>query len=228
MRITTGIVIGIFVFIGGIWILSKTMGNNRPKYFHGQPLAYWEEQVDAPDATASNQANAMLNAEIIPALTNTLFCDTHDSQIRTNLIEILNGLPGVNYIYYNPAPLRRSMAADDLGNFGPAAGAAIPALIKALQSADADVHEAAIRSLGEIHGDAETVIPLLTKYLDDDNLNDEAATALACYGSQAEAAVPKIIPLLHATDDDAQEAAVAALMKIDPAAYAAATNAPVK
>jgi hypothetical protein len=73
------------------------------------------------------------------------------------------------------------------------------------------------------------VIPLLISYLDDDNLNDEAATALGNYGSLARSAIPKILPLLHAADDDAQAAAQAALLKIDPDAAAKAgvkTNSP--
>lgn len=220
-RVLIGLILGIAVLVGGVWTLTKTLGNMEPTLYHGQTLAYWAEQVSAKDVAASNQANAILNAEIIPQLTNQMFHDTYDSALRMELIDTLNGLPHI-WIYYLAAPSRRGMAATSLGDFGPASAAAVPALMQAVQGTDTWVHETAITSLGKIHSEPATVIPFLTKYLEDDNLNDEAATALSYYGSLAEPAVPKIIPLLHAADDDAQAAAIAALKKIDPAAL---TNA---
>ena len=222
-RILMSVIIGIAVFIGGIWVLSKALGNIRPTSYHGQTLDYWAAQANATDVTASNQANAILNAEIIPRLTEEMFHDTNDSKIRLALIDTLNGLPGI-FIYYRAAPERRCAAMAELGDFGPAAKAAIPALMQAVQSDDSAVHEAALKSLGAIHSEPEVGIPFLTKYLDDDTVDDEAATALGNFGSLARPAVPKIIPLLHAADDDAQVAAAEALKKIDPAAYAKATN----
>lgn len=220
-RILLELIIGLAVLVGGVWVLSKTLGNIQPLLYNGQTLGYWAAQVNANDVVASNQANAILNAEIIPQLTNQMFHDTHDSKLRMKMIDTLNGLPHI-CIYYVTAPQRRGEAAAILGTFGPAAKAAIPALMHAVQSPDAWVHEPAIGSLGKIHSEPATVIPFLTKYLDDNDLNDEAATALGNFGSLAELAVPKIIPLLHAADDDAQDAAIKALKKIDPAAL---TNA---
>ena len=109
---------------------------------------------------------------------------------------------------------------------GPAAKSAVPALVQALKGKDTIVRGAAISALGKIHSDPEFVIPLLIGYLDDEGLNDEAALALANYGSLAKVAVPKIIPLLHAPDKDAQAAAAEALKKIDPEAYTNAIKAP--
>lgn len=74
--------------------------------------------------------------------------------------------------------------------FGPAARAVIPVLMRAMQSSDSSVHEAAITSLGKSHCEPDVVIPFLTKYLDNDDLNDEAATALAGFGSLARPTVP--------------------------------------
>ena len=222
-RIMAGVMTGTAVFVVGIWVLSKTLGNDQPAWYHGLPLNDWVAQVTAKDAAASNQANAILNAEIIPQLTDKMFHDTNDLWIRTSLVDALNGLPGI-FIQYNTASMRRNEAAIDLGAFGPPARAAIPALLRAVQSSDPTVREGAVTSLGKIHSEPEVVIPFLTKYLDDDDLNDEAATALAEFGSLARPAVPKIIPLLHAADDDAQAAAAAALQKIDPVAYTNALN----
>ena len=223
-RILLGLVIGWAVLLGGIWVLSKTLGNDRPVSFHGETLDQWIAEAGARDAAVSNQANVVLNNEIIPQLENQMFHDTNDSNIRLTVVNALNGLPGVDYIMYNLASVRRAEAAGNLGGFGPAAKAAIPALMQAVQGSDEAVHEKALASLGKIHGEPDKVIPFLIKYLDDDNLNDEAATALSEFGSLARPAVPKIIPLLHAADDDARAAAAEALKKIDPAAYTNATS----
>ncbi len=223
-RILLGVFIGMGIVVGGIWVLGQTASNWAPPVFRGHTLDYWSAQANATDAAVSNQASVVVNAEIIPRLAGQMFHDTNDSQLRMTLVSVLNGLPGIE-AFYTEAPQRRAEAARAIGELGPAAKAAIPALIQALQSGDTAVHEAAIQSLGGIHSEPDKVIPLLMKYLDDEDLNDEAATALGNYGSLARVAIPKIIPLLHAADDDAQIAAAKALKKIDPD-YASATNAP--
>ena len=224
-RIAGGVAVAVLLFVGSVWVLSMTLGNMHPVPVHGQTLAQWAAQINASDPTVSNQANAVLNQEIIPQLQNQMVSDTNDSNIRMTLVNLVNDLPGVSYVYYQPAESRRISAVRDLGSFGPAASAAVPALIQAVQGNDAAVHESAIVSLGDIHTEPDKVIPFLVKYLDDDNLNDEAATALGKFGPLAKPAVPKIIPLLHASDDDAQAAAKEALKKIDPEALANAMSA---
>jgi HEAT repeat protein len=94
--------------------------------------------------------------------------------------------------------------------------------VQALQGDDVAVHKAAIKSLGEIHGASEVVIPVLAKFLTDDDLDDEAAIALGNFGSLARPVIPQIIPLLHLPERDAPAAARESLLKIDPTAY---TNA---
>lgn len=166
----------------------------------------------------------MANTRIIPELTDAMFHDTNDSKLRIFLIDALNQLPGAQ-IYFMDADGRRIDAAQTIGELGPAAKSAIPALLQALKGNDTAVRGAAIAALGEIHGEPETIIPLLITYLDNDNLNDEAAKALGNYGALAKAAVPKILPMLHAPDKDARAASAEALMKIDPEAYTNATRA---
>ncbi len=222
-RILLGVAIGIISVVCGILVFTLTLGNIQPALYRSQTSDYWAAQVNASDANASNQANALLNAEIIPRLPEIMFHDTNDSRLRMTLVDTLNGLPGI-LIYYNNAPDRRGYAAHELGTFGPAAKAAIPALMQAVQSDDSAIHEAAIGSLGAIHSEPEVVIPFLTRYLDDDDLNDEVALALGNFGSLARPAIPKIIPLLHARDVEARAAAVEALKKIDLAAYLNATT----
>jgi HEAT repeat protein len=98
----------------------------------------------------------------------------------------------------------------------------VPTLIQVLKGPDARLYEPAIEALGNIHSEADLVIPLLISYLTNKDLDDEAATALGNYGSLAREAYPKIVPLLKANDDDARRAAHIALKKIDPEAAAKA------
>ncbi len=184
-------------------------------------MDYWQQQLYGHDAGASNAAFAIVDSQLIPQFVDTMFHDTNDSAIRMALIGVLNGLPGVQ-IQYEEADARRGSAVGSLGDLGPAAKTAIPDLIKALKGKDAAIRGAAISSLGMIRSEPGTVIPLLIPYLEDDNLDVAAANALAEFGSLAKSAVPKLLPLLHAKDDDDQAAAKAALKKIDPIAAAKA------
>jgi hypothetical protein len=219
-RIAVGVLVGLLILTGVIWLLGKTLGNSRETLYAGQALSYWEQQLDGRDAGASNKAYAVVNAQIVPQLIDTMFHDTNDSKIRLAAIGVLNGIPGIQ-ITYTDALGRRSGAAGGLGELGPAAKAAVPSLIQALKGSYG-LHEAAIRALGNIHSAPDVVIPLLIPYLTEDGLNDEAATALGNYGSLAKEAFPKIVPLLKARDKDVRFAARSALKKIDPEAAARA------
>jgi HEAT repeat protein len=221
IRISSGVIIGLLILAGLGWVLIKTLGNMHETLYAGHPLTYWQQQLDGNDAGASNQASAVVNAQVVPQLVDTMFHDTNDSKIRLAAIQLLNGLPGIQIDYLSSAK-RRSDAACDLGGFGPAAKAALPALIEALKGKDFAVHESAIQALGEIRSDPDVVIPLLVTYLDDDDLNADAASALGDFGSLARGAIPKIVPLLHAQDKEARAAAKEALKKIDPVAAAKA------
>jgi HEAT repeats len=223
-HVTLGVLVGIALLVIAARLLTLTLGNTPQYLYAGKPMQYWQEQLSSHDMGASNEAFVVVNSRVMPQLTDTMFHDTNDSSPRLFLIEALNTLPGVQ-IYFNPAAVRRASAAQSIGALGPAAKPAVPALVQALKGKDASVHQAAISALGNIHSDPDLVIPLLIGYLEDDNLNDEAALALANYGSLAKAAVPKIIPLLHAPDKDAQAAAREALKRIDPEAYMKATKA---
>lgn len=220
-RILLGVLAGVLVLLGACWVLILTLGN-KPRYlFQGKPLEYWRAQLDSHDPTVSNRAFAVVSSRVIPQLTDAMFHDTNDSSFRRSLIDTLNQLPGVQ-IYYLDAAARRMDAAEAIGELGPGAKSAIPALLQALKGPDPFVQGPAIEALGEIHAEPDTMIPLMMGYLDNDKLNAEAAKALASYGALAKAAVPKILPLLHAPDKDARAAATQALQKIAPEVY---TNA---
>jgi HEAT repeats len=223
VRLAAGMIIGLAVLVLGVWALSKELAM-RETLYHGNPAAYWIVQVNAPDAAASNRANAVLNAEIIPHLTDVMFHDTHDSSLKLALVDGLDGLPGIS-VPFMPAHDRRKSAAFELGKYGPAASNAVPALLQALISSDDAVREGAALSLGGIHCEPEVVIPVLIRCLGDDDVSERAASGLADFGAAAKAAVPQLTHLLHVNDREIQWAAGEALKKIDPEAYAQARNA---
>ncbi len=68
-----------------------------------------------------------------------------------------------------PAPYSRNAAAYAISGMGPAAKAAVPALIQALEDPDPVVRFPACIALREIGPDAKEAVPALTKALDDRN-----------------------------------------------------------
>jgi HEAT repeat protein len=220
IRILIGVTVGLVLVAGTIWVLIKTLGDREPR-FSGKLLDYWAEQSNSTNAAAREQARSVLEKEILPQLTQIMFCDTNDSKLRLNLIGALNGLPGV-VIYFTDADGRRARAATSLGEFGPAGSPAIPVLIQAANSKDIAVRGPALGALGQIHQQPDVIVPLLMKYLDDDNLNTPAAEALGGFGSAAKLAVPKLVALLKIHDKDLRHAVTESLKKIDPEAAAQA------
>jgi HEAT repeat protein len=216
VRMAAGVLIGLLMIAVAIWVLSKNMGNLHETLYAGHPLSYWQQQLEGRDVGASNAAYAVVNAQIVPQLIDTMLHDTNDSKIRLGVIGALDKLPGIQ-ISYTEASGRRSGAAGDLGRFGPAAKAAVPSLVRSLKAPEG-VHEAAIYALGSIHSDPDVVIPLLISYLTNEDLDDKAAWALGKYGSLAKEAFPRILPLYKGGDKDARAAARVALKLIDPAA----------
>jgi len=220
LRIAIGVFVGLGVVAGGLLLLIRTLGEPDALY-EGKPSYVWLAQIKSKDPALSNSANLVLNRTIIPQLTRDMVQDTNDSRIRMELIDYLNNLPHVN-IYYRRAETRRADAVNLLGEFGPAAAAATPALLKASQGKDRAIRAAAARALGAIHADPATAVPFLIKYLDDESLNQAAALALAGFGAQAKAAVPKLLELAKVPDKDLHQVVMRALSRIDRAAAAQA------
>jgi HEAT repeat protein len=75
-----------------------------------------------------------------------------------------------------PAPYSRNAAAYAISGMGPAAKAAVPALIEALTDPEATVRFPVCIALREIGPDAKEAVPALTTALDDRN-DDVAAMA---------------------------------------------------
>ena len=207
---------GLALLAVGVAVLSQTLGEKTLLY-HGKPVFYWSQTLKGQNPAATNEALQVLNQEIIPNLTKTMLEDTNDSKLRAKLVDILNNLPGVQ-IFTLPSESRRAAATDRLGDFGSAAGAAIPALLQAYQGHDRAVAGPAAVSLARIHAKPDELIPMLVKNLDTEELREHAAKALGEYGSAATSAVPKLRGLLRIQDKDLRQAVTGALRKIDPSA----------
>jgi HEAT repeat protein len=74
------------------------------------------------------------------------------------------------------APQTRNAAAYEISGMGPAAAAAVPALIDALDDPEASVRFPVTVALAEIGPKAKAAVPKLKKMMDDE-INDEVAAA---------------------------------------------------
>jgi len=223
-RILIASAIGLVVCAAGIWVLVRVLDEGTPRY-QGKQLYDWLQQANSSDAAASQQAEVVLSAIVLPRLTDTMFHDTNDSHLRLALIEQLNTLPGVD-IYCTTAYGRRAAAARQLGEVGPRAKAAIPDLIKVLNGKDPAPRPFAAFALGQIHSQPDTIIPLLMNLLNDpqDGVPESAGGGLGQFGSLSKAAVPKLLQWLKGPDKDLQHAAIIALEQIAPDEAAKAGN----
>jgi HEAT repeat protein len=218
-----GVAVGIAVLLGGIALLARAVGDHEARY-QGQPLEHWLGALASPDPAASNRAAAVINATVVPQLTNQMFADTNDSRLRLLLVEQLNNLPGLR-VDFLIADGRRAGAVGDLGSLGPAGRAALPALLEALRRKDDLLCPPAAGAVGKLGADPATVIPLLIGCLvrDDGSGRPDVVAALAEYGATAKPAVPTLVTLLaDRSSKEIMRAVPEALKKIDPEAAAKA------
>ena len=216
LKMFLGVLAGMVVFAGLVAVLARALGN-RATLYDGQSMLYWQSQLTGKEVSASNRAYTVVSEQAIPQLLGVMTNDFHDSSIRLTVARWLNRLPGVNINLFE-AGARRASAVRALGDLGPVAASAVPALIQAAKGSDPFTRGGAMVALGSIHHDPATVIPLLRAALRDFDYSDEAATGLGGYGPAASAAVPEILPLLRSKDKDTRRAARFAIMKIDPSA----------
>jgi HEAT repeat protein len=104
---------------------------------------------------------------------------------------------------------------------GPAADAALPALIKCLTDPDFDIKDDSVTAMGTIHEQPELVVPLIMNFLEANRANTilrkDAIIALGQFKEQAKPAVPMLIGFLNDPDPQIRSYATNALRQIDPA-----------
>lgn len=217
------IVGGATALCGVVWLLSITLGSSEPLY-RGKPTGYWAAELTNHDAAIRSRAGGIVSDLILPSLTNQMFSDTNDSRLRLALIDQLNALPGL-HIMYVYADGRRIQAVNALGELGPHAKAATPALLEALKRRDEVLCGPAAEALVKVQADPGTVIPLLIDCMTraDGRGRADVVEVLGEYGPPAKAAVPGLVKLLEdRSSKDIMQAVPKALKLIDPDAAAQA------
>ncbi len=111
----------------------------------------------------------------------------------------------------------RLSAANTLSLFGPTAGAAVPALTRALGSRDSEVRVAALKSLESVGTDAVPALTAITGRLRDSNtqVRTEAARVLARFGPLAIESLPALRKALFDPAEEVRRAASDAILSID-------------
>jgi len=125
---------------------------------------------------------------------------------------------------------QQKRAAEELGNMGARAFAAVPALIEALSDCTTHVQQAAAEALGKLGPDAADAIPFLITMLEDSRtywaVRSSVIQALGGMGRLAQGATPSLLALLQ--DEHCGFWAEQALARIDPDAKAAAIESSKK
>lgn len=112
-------------------------------------------------------------------------------------------------------PTTRAHAAKVLGQMGPAAGPAVPALIKALQHKELQVRRAAAGALGNIGPDPDAIRALVACLKDPKALaRTQAAESLGWIGPPAKEAVSPLKKMLEDKEPVMRLAAAEALYRI--------------
>ncbi len=114
--------------------------------------------------------------------------------------------------------VKKRKAAKSIGELGPAAKSAAPALANVLQrDRDSLTRQNAAEALGQINGEGRTAIPALARAMKDEDreVMSAAALALAKYGK---AAVPTLKKALADDDNLVRKNAAEAIAKIGPEA----------
>lgn len=125
-------------------------------------------------------------------------------------------VPDLVILLKDSDPYVRSSAAFALDQIGPTAEAAIPALVDSL--ADREAMNNAMQALKDIGARADQVLPVSTQWLCSTNKDVQMAAmwALGQWGTNAQAAVPKVRQFLADPDLGIRLSATNALNRIDP------------
>lgn len=196
LRIVLGLV-GLLVVAGALFYLfdpdARLEGALRgDPWYNGRPATAWHDDLADPDEIArSLAAERLRDPAAVPVLEHLLKSD-------------------------GPAA-PRWYAADVLGQIGPPARAAGPALVAALHDPDPTVRKVAIQSIGKLAPEVPGAVPALIELFPDVG----AVRAVAEFGPAAGDAVPKLIPLLDDPDPAVRRNACRTLGRIGAAARSA-------
>ncbi len=123
----------------------------------------------------------------------------------------------------------RNLAATALGDIGPAAVDAVPAILGLLDASDKETRRAALLALAGIGPSAQPVVAeRLVQILRDPKSDVRPGAAYALARMEAQQAVPDLLALVRQTDDDREKLAAAwALVTLQPSANVAEKAVPI-
>jgi HEAT repeat protein len=211
---------------------------DEPGKYLNRTAASWAE--DLQHAAARNRRAAAFalgrlgSAALahLPVLRKTLLSD-QDSSVRGAVAATLGELGTLSPGGAVPALVQsldqdtdlavKRAVAEALGKLGDRAGAAQPALTRALQSKDPGLRQHAAGALGRLGRAAMPAEAALAALLDDPEaeVRRRAVTALGNLGSDAEDALSPLIKSLSDRDPGVREAGIVALRQLGGRAFAA-------
>jgi HEAT repeat protein len=216
----------------------------EPSY-RGQRLRFWLEGAAFNDGGQEDAQRAMLACGTNPIPDLLLMVSAVDSPVREFLVRwrvtrgrleparalnaagaygfrllggsASNAVPGLSETYERPrSPDSQKAAAEALAGIGPAAAAAVPALLRGLTNSASGMRGHAVWVLGCIHAQPNLSLPVVLRCLQDTapDVRQAAAEALGRFGPAAEPAVSDLLVALRDADPSLRMASACALGRI--------------
>ena len=209
--------IAIFTLMAGVFggFVFYILQTPEPSY-RRKSLPRWIRGLEYENVNPSDEQRAALRAMGEPAITRLIvILQSRDSAIKRKFVgyaknhaDIYNRFIAPRQVI--PEDVYHAQAATALGEIGPAARAAIPALTVASTDSDAMVAARARAALIKIR--QESITPLLALLGDTSSTNwFEAALTVRHLGANADAAVPLLVTALQSTNVDVRQYALSAL-----------------
>lgn len=200
-------VVGIIAFILVLGITHLVVRNPTELKWMGQPASYWIDRLNYRDMqNGEASAEEFLFAagpEVIPALIRGLSFE--DRWAHDHWVDIYFKLGKWHRYFSMPAKRssHRANCARGLGLLGPAAAAAVPELLRALDDRDPWVRSSAGEALAQIGVEKAQFVPRLIAGLSSTNANHRLACVIALVHSLPDVeAAPVLHPLLRDPDSN--------------------------
>jgi hypothetical protein len=187
-----------------MWLIFR-----EPRY-HGRSLAYWTSQAgqwDPEEAAATREALQALGSSAVPYLIKRL--EQPEPALRKGMQACARRFPVIGRWFYPPWYEQQELAAIALGEIGPPASNAIPALKRAIKR-DNEIKPRAVAALMKIQGQpVDSLIQALEKSIASQSVPspqmEEAwrhdAFTIGEFGTNAQAAVPLLCQVLAGTQN---------------------------
>jgi HEAT repeat protein len=216
-RVTTPTKTSVFALMAAVLggLVFYLLQTSEPSY-QGKPLSRWIRGLEYENVNPSDPQRAALRAMGEPAVTRLIaILQSRDSAIKRKFVayarhhaDIHNRFIAPRHVI--PENVYHAQAATALGEIGPAARAAIPALTVATTDGYYLVAARARAALIQIR--QESITPLLASLEDTHSTNwSQAALTVKHLGTNGEAAVPLLVNALQSTNLGVLECALEAL-----------------